>query len=135
MKHFVLATLLLLGWSGVFAQDPEPQAGGEITVSIVAEPPGWDPTVSTSQEIARVMYHNVYEGLVRIDRSGEIVPALAESWETSDDGLTWTFTLKEGVTFHNGDPLTPDDVVAALERAADPTPVTPIPNTTKLSRV
>ncbi len=120
MKHFVLATLLLLSWGGVFAQDPEPQSGGEITVSIVAEPPGWDPTVSTSQEIARVMYHNVYEGLVRIDRNGEIVPALAASWETSDDGLNWTFTLQENVTFHNGDPLTPDDVVAALERATNP---------------
>ena len=120
MKHFVLATLLLLSWGTVFAQDPEPQSGGEIVVSIVAEPPGWDPTVSTSQEIARVMYHNVYEGLVRIDRNGEIVPALADSWKTSDDGLTWTFTLKEGVTFHNGDPLTPADVVAALKRAADP---------------
>jgi len=120
MKQLILVTLLALGWGHAFAQDPAPQAGGEITVSIVAEPPGWDPTVSTSQEIARVMYHNVYEGLVRIDRNGEIVPALAESWTVSDDGLTWTFTLREGVTFHNGEPLTSADVVAALERAADP---------------
>ncbi len=119
MKQLFLTTLLLLGGGGALAQ-PEPQSGGEIAVSIVAEPPGWDPTVSTSQEIARVMYGNVYEGLVRIDRSGDIVPALAESWTTSDDGLTWTFTLKEGVTFHNGDPLTTADVAAALERAADP---------------
>ena len=119
MKQLVLVTLLVFGWGGAFAQDPEPQFGGEIAVSIVAEPPGWDPTVSTSQEIARVMYGNVFEGLVRIDRNGEIVPALATSWETSDDGLTWTFTLKEGVTFHNGDPLTSADVAAALERAAD----------------
>ena len=120
MKRFILIALLLLGWSTSLAQDPAPQPGGSITVSIVAEPPGWDPTVSTSQEIARVMYHNVFEGLIRIDRSGDIVPALASSWETSNDGLTWTFTLQDGVTFHNGDPLTPADVVAALERAADP---------------
>ncbi len=119
MKRLVLFTLLLVGWSASFAQ-PEPQPGGSVTVSIVAEPPGWDPTVSTSQEIARVMYHNVFEGLVRIDRNGNIVPALASMWETSGDGLTWTFTLQEGVTFHNGDPLTPADVVAALKRAADP---------------
>ncbi len=121
MKRFILVTLLL-GWTAItagFAQ-PEPQPGGSITVSIVAEPPGWDPTVSTSQEIARVMYHNVFEGLVRIDQNGDIVPALASSWETSEDGLTWTFTLQESVTFHNGDPLTPADVVAALKRAADP---------------
>ena len=120
MKRFILIALLLLGWSTSLAQDPAPQPGGSTTVSIVAEPPGWDPTVSTSQEIARVMYHNVFEGLIRIDRSGDIVPALASSWETSNDGLTWTFTLQDGVTFHNGDPLTPADVVAALERAADP---------------
>ena len=121
MKRLILVTSLLV-WTAVtasFAQ-PEAQPGGSITVSIIAEPPGWDPTVSTSQEIARVMYHNVFEGLVRIDRNGDIVPALAAKWETSADGLTWTFTLQDGVTFHNGDPLTPADVVAALKRAADP---------------
>ena len=126
MKWRLVLQTLLVGvlslFSTTFAQSeaPAPQPGGSITVSIVAEPPGWDPTVSTSQEIARVMYHNVFEGLVRIDRSGDIVPALASSWETSNDGLTWTFTLQDGVTFHNGDLLTPADVVAALKRAADP---------------
>ena len=121
MKHccFSNASTARLG-RYAFAQDPEPQSGGEIAVSIVAEPPGWDPTVSTSQEIARVMYGNVFEGLVRIDRNGEIVPALAESWETSDDGLTWTFTLKENVTFHDGSDFTADDVVAKFERAIAP---------------
>ena len=119
----VFLTMFALASSSTFtasAQDPAPQPGGDVTVAIVAEPPGWDPTVSTSQEIARVMYHNVFEGLVRIDRSGDVVPALAESWTASDDGLVWTFTLREGVTFHNGDPLTSADVAAALERAADP---------------
>lgn len=115
-----LLTLSLIALPVAAQSAPAPTDGGEISVSIVAEPPGWDPTVSTSQEIARVMYHNVYEGLVRVDRNGEIVPALAASWDTSEDGLTWTFALQEGVRFHNGDPLTPDDVVAALERAADP---------------
>lgn len=129
MNHLrsALFTLLLAVLAAVFgvasAQDadaPPPQSGGEITVSIVAEPPGWDPTVSTSQEIARVTYHNVYEGLVRIDRSGEIVPALAESWEVSEDGLSWTFTLREGVKFHDGSDFTAEDVVAKFERATDP---------------
>ena len=70
----VFLTMFALASSSTFtasAQDPAPQPGGDVTVSIVAEPPGWDPTVSTSQEIARVMYHNVFEGLVRIDRSGD----------------------------------------------------------------
>ena len=95
--------------------------GGEtITVAITAEPPGWDPSASTSQEIARVMYHNVFEGLVRFDESGEIVPALAESWEISDDGLSWTFSLREGVKFHDGSDFTVEDVIAKFERAKDP---------------
>ena len=89
-------------------------------MAITADPPGWDPTISTSQEIPRVMYHNVYEGLVRFDASGTIVPALAESYSTSEDGLTWTFQLRDGVKFHDGSDLTVDDVIAKFERAMDP---------------
>ena len=117
----VLFVISLLLFAITLAQDaPEPVYGGEAVVSIAAEPPGWDPSASTSQEIARVTYHNVFEGLVRIDRDGEIVPALAESWELSDDGLTWTFTLRDGVMFHDGTPFTAEDVVAKFERAMDP---------------
>jgi peptide/nickel transport system substrate-binding protein len=100
---------------------PEPRYGGELVVAISAEPPGWDPTVSTSQEIPRVVYHNVYEGLVRFDRDGAVVPALAESWRVSDDGLSITFRMRRGVRFHDGSPLTLDDVVQKFERAMDPT--------------
>ena len=116
-------TVIFLGvlLSLAFAQDdPPPVAGGEAIVSIAAEPPGWDPTVSPSQEISRVMYHNVYEGLVRVDQSGEIVPALAESYEISEDGLTWTFTLRQGVKFHDGSDFTAEDAVAQLERFRNP---------------
>lgn len=115
----LLAGLALIG-TGTAQDDPPPREGGELVVAITADPPGWDPTVSTSQEIPRVMYHNVFEGLVRFDESGEIVPALAETWTTSDDGLTWTFEVREGVSFHDGSPLTLDDVVAKFERAMDP---------------
>jgi peptide/nickel transport system substrate-binding protein len=94
--------------------------GGEIVVAITADPPGWDPTASTSQEIPRVVYHNVFEGLVRFDSSGAIVPALAESWNISDDGLTWTFQIREGVMFHDGSALTLDDIAAKFARAQDP---------------
>ncbi|MFN2324132.1 MAG: ABC transporter substrate-binding protein, partial [Trueperaceae bacterium] len=86
-----LSAALLLGFA--VAQDPAPVRGGAVTVAIAADPPGWDPTLSTSQEIARVMYGNVYEGLVRLDRDGAIVPALATAWQVSSDGLAWTFTL------------------------------------------
>lgn len=115
---WALALAMLVGVAA--AQDPAPQVGGTVTVGIAADPPGWDPSASTSQEIPRVVYHNVFEGLVRFDADGSIVPALAESWTTSDDGLTWTFTLRQGVKFHDGSTLTVDDVVAKFERARNP---------------
>ncbi|MCA9837264.1 MAG: ABC transporter substrate-binding protein [Trueperaceae bacterium] len=118
-RLFVLASILLLGWS-LAQDDPAPAMGGTVTVAITAEPPGWDPSASTSQEIARVMYHNVFEGLVRFDESGNIVPALAESWDISEDGLSWTFNIREGVKFHDGSDLTLDDIVAKFERAKNP---------------
>ena len=103
------------------AQDaPPPQQGGEVVVAITADPPGWDPSVSTSQEIPRVVYHNVFEGLVRFDRTGEIVPALATDWEVSGDGLQWTFQIRDDVLFHDGTPLELSDIVAKFERARDP---------------
>jgi peptide/nickel transport system substrate-binding protein len=114
----LLLTLLLIG--SALAQDPPVTRGGSVTVSIVADPPGWDPTISTSQEIARVTYGNVYEGLVRFNRNGEIVPALAERWDVSEDGLTWTFHLRSGVKFHDGSMLSVDDVLAKFERATNP---------------
>ena len=121
MKPLSIVLLFFLSVTLAFAQDtPEPVYGGEVVVAITADPPGWDPTVSTSQEIARVMYHNVYEGLVRLNADGEIVPALATDWQISEDGLTWTFNLHEGVKFHDGSDLTPEDVVASFERAKDP---------------
>jgi peptide/nickel transport system substrate-binding protein len=116
---YLFALLLALSFV-TLAQDPEPVAGGTVTVSIVADPPGWDPTKSTSQEIARVMYNNVYEGLTTIAQDGTIQPRLAESWTTSEDGLEWTFNIREGVKFHDGSDLTLEDITAAFARAKDP---------------
>ena len=122
LRFPVLALLASFAFFGTgWAQEaPPPRHGGDLVVAITADPPGWDPTVSTSQEIPRVVYHNVFEGLVRFDASGEIVPALAESWTVSDDGLTWRFAVREDVRFHDGTPLTLQDVVASFERALDP---------------
>lgn len=65
--------------------------------------------------------NHVYEGLVRYNRDLEIEPALATSWEILDDQITWRFTLREGVTFHNGNPFTAEDVQASLERVSHET--------------
>src|SRR5690606_1109219 len=61
---------------------------------------------------------NIYNKLVKRDASGEIVPDLATAWEQMDD-TTWEFSLTEGVTFHNGDDFTAEDVKFSLERVAN----------------
>ncbi len=71
---------------------------------------------------ASVLVH-MYNGLVRrnlVDGLRTVVPDLAESWEISDDGLTYTFQLREGVTYHDGEPFSAADVVATFERIIDP---------------
>lgn len=66
---------------------------------------------------------NCFDRLVEtdtVDGEAQLIPGLAESWDVSEDGLTYTFHLREGVTFHNGDPLTADDVVFTVNRMMDP---------------
>lgn len=65
-------------------------------------------------------FSQVYERLLTRDAEGEIAPGLASDWEVSEDGLTYTFTLRDDVTFHNGDNMTSADVKFSIERFADP---------------
>ncbi len=89
----------------------------DVVIGVVLEPPHLDPTASAAAAIDEIVYANVFEGLTRIGRTGEVLPALASSWEISDDGLTYTFTLQEGVTFHDGADLTSADVKFSFDRA------------------
>ncbi len=91
------------------------QATAPFVVAINHEPDTLDPTISVNTVISRPTMENVIEPLVGVDAEGNLVPGLA-SWEYSDDGRVLTFTLREGVTFHNGDPLTADDVIFSHER-------------------
>jgi len=66
---------------------------------------------------AQVVYANVFEGLTRFGPDGAVNPALAKSWDISEDGLTYTFHLQDGVKFHDGTDMNADDVVFSLNRA------------------
>ncbi|MBS3788686.1 ABC transporter substrate-binding protein, partial [Candidatus Bipolaricaulota bacterium] len=90
-------------------------------------PPGLDPTTHTAAVIDRVLYNNVYQGLVRINRDGRIVPSLARDWEISENGTVYTFFLKEGVRFHNGKKFTSEDVRFTLDRARSEATTVPHP--------
>ena len=89
----------------------------DITLGMVLEPPNLDPTGGAAAAIDEVVYANLFEGLTRFGPDGSVQPALAESWEVSEDGTVWTFKLHEGVTFHDGTTMDADDVVFSLDRA------------------
>ena len=95
------------------------QAPRSLVVQAPTEPPGLDLTASPSSAIAAVVHYNVQETLVKVDRTGALVPGLAERWETPDS-RTFTLHLKKGVRFHNGRPFTAADVKFAIERAMNP---------------
>lgn len=92
--------------------------GGTLVAAISGEPDQLDPQSTTSYFSFQVL-ENVYDTLVQPDENLEMQPALAESWDTSEDGMTWTFHLREGVTWHDGSPFTADDVVYSFNRIID----------------
>lgn len=110
-------------------------AGGETTTTAATTPPeascgvlvaavpedfdAIDPHTG-SGETPATWLSLIYETLVGVDQNAEVVPGLAESWAISDDGLTYTFTIRSGVTFHNGRELTAEDVKFNLERITNP---------------
>ncbi len=78
------------------------QAKNTLSLGMVLEPPNLDPTAGAASAIREVTYQNIFQGLTRIDRHGDVQPDLARSWTVSPDGLTYTFVLQPGVAFHNG---------------------------------
>jgi len=88
-----------------------------LRVAATASVTTWDPSASFSTEALYMA--NIYEPLIWIRPDGTFEPALAESWEVSDDGLVWTFHLREGVKFHDGSTLNADAVVASIERTRE----------------
>lgn len=105
--------LLLLSFqvqSASFCTTRVPASGGTIMEGMVGRPTGLNPLLSDPYPVDRELVNLIFDGLVRFDYTGQILPALAESWEISEDGLTLTFTLREGMLWHDGQPVTAQDV-------------------------
>lgn len=108
----IRTSLLALALAGATAA----QAQTNITVALQLEPPHLDPTSAAAGAIDQVLYSNVFEGLTRFMADGSIVPGLAKSWKISEDGLTYTFSLQGGVTFHDGTTMDAEDVKFTFDR-------------------
>ena len=92
-----------------------------VVLGMVLEPaPGLDPTVAPAAAIGEVVHLSVLEGLTKINMDGKITPLLAESWTTDPDGKVYTFKLRKGVKFHDGEAFDASDVKWTFERAKAP---------------
>ena len=94
-------------------------AGKKIAVNLQSEPKTLDPQLA-SDASGITIDSLLYEGLTRLDKEGKVVPAAAEKWDVSEDGLNWTFHLRKGMKWANGDPVTAKDFAFAWLRALDP---------------
>lgn len=106
------------GGQGNNGETGEPVKGGEITVGIAQD---LDDSLDPHQTVVagtREVLFNIFEGLVKPNSDGEMIPAVAEKYELSEDGTTYTFTLRDGVKFHNGQTVTAEDVVYSINRCA-----------------
>ena len=92
--------------------------GGVLRAAIGGEPDQLDPHKTSAYYSFQVL-ENVYDTLVEPDSELQMRPSLATEWRTSEDQLTWTFTLREGVKFSDGAPLTAEDVVYSYRRIID----------------
>jgi peptide/nickel transport system substrate-binding protein len=89
-----------------------------IVLAMALEPsPGLDPTGGAASSISEVTLYNIYETLTKINSDGSVTPLLAESWEISPDLKTYTFKLRKGVKFHNGEPFNAQAVKFSFDRA------------------
>ena len=118
-RRSLVAALSFLALLGVAAPGSA-QPKDRLVVGMALEPPHLDPTAGAAAAIDEVTYANLFEGLVRIDRTGKVQPQLAKSWTISPDGLTYSFELHPNVAFHDGTPFTSADVKFAWDRARGP---------------
>jgi peptide/nickel transport system substrate-binding protein len=88
-----------------------------LVMAMALEPPGLDPTAGAASAIAEITHYNIYETLTKINQDGTVSPLLAESWEVSPDLRTYTFRLRKGVKFSNGEAFNAQTAKFAFQRA------------------
>ena len=118
-KRLLVALLVfaLIFTTACGSNESSSETKDSIVIGIDSDAVALDP-LRINDTLTMSILSNVYEPLVRMTNDSQIVPALATNWEISDDGLEYVFTIRTDATFHNGDPITVDDVKYSLEAAA-----------------
>ena len=122
MKMFkkVLALTLALTMAIAFCGCGSDKAAEESTITVgIAQDieDSLDPHHAAAAGTREVLF-NIFEGLVKPNSNGELIPAIASEYSVDEEGKVYTFTLRDGVTFHNGEAVTVEDVKASIERNA-----------------
>lgn len=117
----LILPLLLIGCGkGNVSQQIAAAGGGDtLRIGLGVSPTTFDPAKVQDIETSGLL-GNVYEGLVTWDENNRLAPCLAEKWDVKDGGKTYDFHLRKGAKFHNGSPVTSEDVVFSLKRASNP---------------
>ena len=111
---FVISTIFVISCS-----NKNVRAENSFTSNLESEPESLDPQ-SIKDVSGYVLADKLYEGLVRLDEKSEIIPAGAESWKVSQDGKVWTFNIRKGMKWSNGDVVTAHDYVRGMKRGLEP---------------
>jgi len=120
----VFRKLIIVAIAAAFAAPLPALAQGKkdsVVMGMTLEPPGLDPTTGAAAAIGEVTLYNVFETLTKVNEDGSVSPLLAESWQASPDLKTYTFKLRKGVKFQNGEPFHSAAVKFSFDRAAAPT--------------
>jgi ABC-type transport system substrate-binding protein len=111
--------------AGAHGDEAPPARGGTLHIASYTDMRNLDPA-GPSDGFAQQAAHHLFAGLVEYDRSGKLVPDLADHWDVGDDGRTYRFVLRPGVRMHDGEELTAEDVKRSVERALHPSAPNPL---------
>ena len=115
-NHLLAGLPLAAAAPALLAQTPR----DSVTLGVVLEPTGLDPTTSSAGSIGEISHLNIFEGLTRITQDGAVLPLLAENWDHDEEGKAYTFKLRQGVKFSDGKPFTAAAVKFSFDRARAP---------------
>ena len=113
----LLAGVLALAAAGITLDAQAQSRKDTLVLGMVLEPPGLDPTTAPAAAIGEIVHYNILEGLTKVNVDGSVTPLLAESWQVSPDGKSYTFKLRQGIKFQDGEPFDAAAVRYSFERA------------------